>query len=68
MVLLVYAVSTVLEDTGGCANQYMGVLYISLMTMLSPLYGVVVYCVMNAPGHVNDVVDRHNTTDFVHLK
>ena len=58
--------STVLEDTDGCANQYRCNFY--LMAMLSPLYGVITLCAMNAPGHGNDVAGGHNATDKQYLK
>ena len=45
------SVSTVWEDTDGCANQYMCALDIYLMTVLSYSYGVIMDLANNAPGH-----------------
>ena len=44
--------STVWEDTDGCAKQYRCALDIYLMTVLSYSYGIIMDCSINAPGHV----------------
>ena len=59
--------STLWEDTHGCAKQYMCDfaiydLNIYLTTVLSSSYGIIMDRVINAPGHVNNVFDGLNTT------
>ena len=60
--------STVWEDTNGCAKQYKCALGMYLMTVLSSSYGIITDCTINAPGHGNNVVDGINTTDKRYLK
>ena len=60
--------STVWEDTDGCAKQYRCDLDIYLMTMLSSSYGIIIDCSINAPCHGNNVVDGLNATDKGYLK
>ena len=66
--ILVSAMSTVWEDTDGCSNKYRFALAIYLMSVLSSLYGVIMDREINAPGHVNSVVDVINATDKLYLK
>ena len=54
--------STVREDTYGCAKQYRRALAIYLMTFLSYPYGIIMVCAINAPGHRKKVVDELNAT------
>ena len=63
-----YGISTVWEDTDGSANQYRCALYVYLMTVLSSPYGVIIYCVINAPGRGNNVVDGLNAMVKRYLK
>ena len=49
--LLVYGLYTVWEDTDGCEKQYKRDIEIYLITVLSSLYGVIMYCAINATGH-----------------
>ena len=65
---LVSGVSTVWEDTDGCAKQYRVALSIYLMTVLSSSYGIIIHLSSNAPGHGNVVVDVLNATDKRYLK
>ena len=60
--------STVWEDTDGCANQYMRALDKYLMTVLSSSYDIIMDRAINAPGYVNNVVDGINATEKRHLK
>ena len=62
MVILVFGMSTLWEDTNGCDNQYMCALSIYLMTVLSYFYGVIMDREINALGRGNNVVDRLNAT------
>ena len=60
--------STVWEDTDGCAKKYRCALTIYLMTLLSSSYGIIMDHAMNPPGHGNNVVDGLNATDKNYLK
>ena len=60
--------STVWEDTDGCANQYRYDLDIYLMTVLSYSYGVIMDSAINAPGHGNNVADGMNAMEKRYLK
>ena len=48
--------STVWEDTDGCAKQYMCALAICLMTVLSYSYGIIMDSEINSPGHGTNYV------------
>ena len=60
--------STLWEDTDGCANKYRCALTIYLMTVLSSSYGIIMDRAMNAPGHGKNVVDGLNATEKHYLK
>ena len=60
--------STVWEDTDGCANKYRCDLSIYLPTVLSSSYGNIIDRAINAPGHGNNVVDGINVMDKCFLK
>ena len=60
--------STVWLYTNSCAQQYMLYLATYLMTVLSYLYGIIMYCTINAPGNGNNVVDVINAADKLFLK
>ena len=66
--ILVSGMSTVCEDTDGCAKQYRRALDIYLMTMLSYSYGIRMDSAINTPGHGKNVVDGINTNDKHYLK
>ena len=61
-------ISTVWEDTNGCANQYRCDLNIYLITVLSSSYGIIMDREIHAPGHGKDIVDGLNTTEKCYLK
>ena len=61
-------ISTVWEDTDGCAKEYRCVLDIYLMTVLSSSNFIITYHSINTPGHVNNVGDVLNATDKRYLK
>ena len=65
---LVSGMSTVWEDTDGCAKKYRCALTIYLMTVLSSSYGIIMDHAMNPPGHGKNVVDGLNATDKHYLK
>ena len=60
--------SKVWEDTDGVAKQYICALDTYLMTALSSLYGIIIDRSINAPCHVNNVVDGLNATYKGYLK
>ena len=60
--------STVWEDTDGCANQYRCALAIYFMAVLSSLYGIITYHAINSPGHGKNAVDILNATVKRYLK
>ena len=65
---LVSVMSTLWEDTDGCAKQYMCALYIYLMIVFSYSYGIIIDRAINAPGHVNNIVDGLNSKEKLYLK
>ena len=68
LVLLVSGVSTVWEYNHGCVNQYRFSLAIYLMTVLSPLYGILMDFVDNTTGNGKNVVGSINDTKTFYLK
>ena len=65
---LVSVMSAVWENTDGYAQQYRCALDICFMTVLSYLYGIIIYCTINAPDHRNDVFDVLNDNDRQYLR
>ena len=61
---LVSGMSTVWENTGGCAKKYRCALAIYLMTVLSSSYGIIIDRAINAPVYGNNVVDGLNATEI----
>ena len=55
-------------DTYGFANQYICTLAIHFMNILSSLYGIIMDCAINEPGHVKNVVEGINTMGMWYLK
>ena len=60
--------STVWEDTNGCAKEYSFDLAICLVTVLSSSYGIIMDRGINSPHRGNNVVDGLNATDKRYLK
>ena len=60
--------STVRQETNGCANQYRCALDTYLTATLPSLYVIITNLTINAPGHGNIVVDGLNTTSRCYLK
>ena len=67
-VILVSGMSKLLGDTNGFSKQYTRALDIYLMTLLSYLYGIIMYRTINSPGNGKIVVDGINATDKFYLK
>ena len=55
--IFVSGMSTVWEDTDGCAKKYICALAIYLMTVLSYSYGIITDRAINSPGYGKNVVD-----------
>ena len=66
--ILVSGMSTVWEETDGCAKQYMCALNIYLMTVISSSYGIIIYRANNAPDYRNKVVYELNAMEKLYLK
>ena len=66
--LLVSSMSTVWLETNGCAKQYMLYLATYLMTVISSLYGIIMYGEILAYVNGNNVVDVINATVKLFLK
>ena len=66
--ILVYDVSTVWEDTNGCAKQYRCALDACLMNVLSYAYVIIMDSAINAPVRGNNFFDGINATDKLYLK
>ena len=66
--ILVSSMSTVWEETNGCANLYRWALDIYLMGVLSYLYGIIMDSEINPTGHGNNVVDGITSTEMFYLK
>ena len=63
-----YVLSTVWEDTNGCANQYRCDLDIYLMTVLSYSYVIIMDSAISAPVRGNNSVGIINATGKRYLK
>ena len=60
--------STVWEETVGCAHQYRCDLAIHLVTVLSSSYGIIMDHAINSPVNGNNFVVGLNATDMLHLR
>ena len=54
--------STILENTYGCADQYRFEIALHLLSILSPLFNIIIDRGISDPGHGNEVVDGLNDT------
>ena len=61
-VRLVSGISTVWEDTYGCAKQYRCALGVYLITVMSYSYVIIIDRAINAPAHVKNVFDGLDAT------
>ena len=55
--------STIWENTYGCAEQYRCSYALYLMSVVSQCYSVITYRGISAPGHGKEVVDELNAVD-----
>ena len=59
--------STIWENTDGCAEQYRYVSALYLMSVLSQCHLIIIYRGISAPGHGKELVDGINTIDKQYL-
>ena len=55
------ALSTILENTDGCAEQYRCASALYFMSVMSQCYSVIIDRGISVPGHGKEVVDGINT-------
>ena len=55
--------STVWENTDGCAEQYCCVTVLYLLSMLAHAYNIIIDSGVGAPGNFREVVDGLNDTE-----
>ena len=60
--------STIWEETDGCAKQYCCALALYLLSMVASTFGIVIDRGIGAPGHGKDVVDGLNACDKRYLR
>ena len=60
--------STIWENTDGCAEQYICASALYLMSVMSQNYSIIIDCGISAPGHEKEVVGGLNAVDkrYVH--
>ena len=61
--ILTTSLSTIWENTDGCAEQYRCTSALYLMSVMSQFYSIVIDRGISAPGHGKDVVDGLNDVD-----
>ena len=57
------SLSTIWEDTDGCAEQYRCASALYLMSVISQRYSIIIDRGISAPGHGKEVVDGLNVVD-----
>ena len=61
--VLTTSLSTILENTDGCAEQYIFASALYLMPVISQTYSLIIDRGISAPGHGKEVVDGLNAVD-----
>ena len=61
--MLKTSLSTIWENTGGCAEQYRCASALYLMSVISQTYSLIIYWGISGPGHGKEVVDGLNAVD-----
>ena len=54
-------------NTGGCAEKYICVSALYLMSFISQCYSVIIDRGISSPGNVKEVVDRINSIDEIYI-
>ena len=61
--ILTTSLSTIWENTDGCAKQYICASVLYLMSFVSKCYSIIIDQGISAPGHVKEVVGGVNDVD-----
>ena len=61
--VLTTSLSTIWENTDGCAEQYRCASALYLMSVMSQTYSIIIDWGISAPGHGKEVVDGLNAVD-----
>ena len=61
--VLTTSLSTIWENTDGCAEQYRCASALYLMSVMSQIYSIIIDRIISAPGHGKEVVDGLNAVD-----
>ena len=61
--VLTTSLSTIWENTDGCAEQYKCASAMYLMSVMSQTYSIIIDLGISAPGHGKEVVDGLNAVD-----
>ena len=61
--VLTTSLSKILENTDGCAEQYICASALYLMSVMSKTYPIIIDRGISAPGHGKEVVDGLNAVD-----
>ena len=65
--VLTSSLSTIWENTYGCAEQYICASALYFMSVMLQCYSVIFYRGISAPGHGEEVVDVINATDKCYI-
>ena len=57
------SLSTIWENTDGCAEQYRCASALYLMSVMSQFYSIIIDCGISVPEHGKEVVDALNAVD-----
>ena len=57
------SLSTIWENTDGCAEKYICASAMYLMSVISQTYSLIIYRGISSPGHGKEVVDGLNTVE-----
>ena len=65
--LLTTSLSTIWENTDGCAEQYRCASALYLMSVMSKTYSIIIDRGISAPGHGKEVVDGLTAVDKIYI-
>ena len=65
--LLASSLSTIWENTDGCAEQYKCSSALYIMSVIFQCYSVIIYCGISAPVHVKGVFNGLNAIDKLYI-
>ena len=61
--IIVQYLSTIMEETDGCAKQYRCATYFHLLLIIDVRSNVIINYSVGSPGNGKDVLDSSNTVD-----